>query len=199
MFNAKTFYYGATISGLPVLGVEPRDRFWDSKLRFGSVMNFLSSRSTGLAYIGFGYRYLKNKIIDNGGYTREQIYYYVPIGIYMRDYIIGNLYTRYGLEFKWLFNGINKTHLGEVLSTIDAPIMKFTQKNNLGINTHFGFEYKINDIAGFFAQIKVEYLYVKDSNIVKATYTEGNINRVLYFLEPKNNTLQLGLELGVTF
>lgn len=199
VFDNNTFYYGSTMSGAPILHVESKDRFWDSKFRFGSTMNFLSNGSTGLAYIGFGYRYLKNKVINEGGYTREQIYYYIPIGFYMHDKIVDNFYARYGLEIKWLFNGVNKTHLGEVLPTIDIPVMKFIQKNNLGINTHLGFEYKIDDIAGFFAQVKVEYLYVKDSNTIKATYTEGGASKTFYFLEPENNTLQAGIELGFTF
>lgn len=198
-FDNDTFYYGSTISGMPILHVDSKDTFWDAKFRFGSVTNFLSTSGTGLAYIGFGYRYLKNKVIHIGGYTREQIYYYIPVGFYMHDRIVGNTYARYGLELKWLFNGVNKTHLGEVLPTIDTPIMKFKQRNNLGINTHLGIEYKFDDLAGFFAQFRVDYLYVRDSNIIGATYTDNGVANKAYFVEPANNTIQAGLELGLTF
>ena len=197
VFDNKTFYYGSTMSGAPVLHVESRDRFWDGKFRFGSVINFFSDDNLGLAYIGFGYRYLKNKIMHTGGYTREQIYYYVPVGFYMHDRVLDNIYARYGLEIKWLFHGINKTHIGEVLTTINTPIMKFIQSNNLGISAHLGFEYKISDVSGFFTQLKAKYLYVKDSNTIKVTYTNGE-TKTSYFLEPANNTFQAGLEFGLT-
>lgn len=77
--------------------------------------------------------------------------------------------------------------------------MKFIQKNNFGIATHVGLEYKINNVAGLFAQIKTEYLYVKDSNIVQATYVDSGVFKTSYFVEPANNTLQAGLEVGLTF
>lgn len=108
-------------------------------------------------------------------------------------------YVRYGFEFKWIFVGTNKTHIGEVIPTIDTPILKFNQKNNFGINGHVGFEYKINDYAGFFTQVRVEYLYVKDSNVIKASYTDRGIKQTSYFVEPTNNTIQAGIEAGFTF
>lgn len=198
-FNNNTYYYGSTMSGIPILNVPSKDRFWDSKIRVGSIIDFLSNGSSGLAYVGFGYRYLKNKVLNIGGYTREQIYYYIPIGFYSNSKLVDYFYIRYGFEFKWIVMGINKTHIGEVMPTIDTPILKFNQKNNFGINGHVGFEYKINDYAGFFTQLRVEYLYVKDSNVIKVSYTDRGVKQTSYFVEPTNNTIQAGIEAGFTF
>ncbi|RAX52689.1 hypothetical protein CCY99_06870 [Helicobacter sp. 16-1353] len=198
-FAPKTKYFGSTMSGIPVNAIPSKDNFWNLDFRFGRRMNMLGSNYDGLAYIGVGYRYLKNNVQNEGGYTREQIYYYIPVGFYAIDGMgADGLSARYGAEFRYMFLGTNKTHIGEAIPSINPSVLTFTQKNNFGLKVYIGFEYEIAQSFKIFTQATADYWYVKDSNTQSVTYINNTSTLYQgYFVEPNNNTIQLGIEVGI--
>lgn len=199
-FDENTKYFGSTMSGIPVLNIPSKDNFWNLDFRFGARMDMLGDNYDGLAYIGVGYRYLKNKISGQGGYTREQIYYYIPVGFYAIDGMsIDGLSARYGIEARYLFLGKNKTHLGEAIPSANPSVLTFTQKNNLGFKIYIGFEYEIAKAFKIFTQASADYWYVRDSDTVLATIRNGTSLSQGSFVEPSNNTIQIAIEAGIGF
>lgn len=199
-FDVNTKYFGSTMSGTPLDSIPSKDTFWDADVRFGKRMNFLAKNYDGLAYIGFGYRYLKNKVSNQGGYTREQIYYYVPMGFYAIDkMLLENLFARYGIEFRYAFLGTNKSHIGEVNPSFNPRVLHFTQKHNFGLKVYTGFEYRISGSFGVFIQTSADYWYVKKSSSARANWIDSNQQYQGEFIEPNNNTIKIGIEVGARF
>lgn len=197
--DKNTKYNGSTMSGIPLLNIPSKDNFYNIDFKFGKRMNIFDNYD-GLGYIGIGYRYLDNKISGSGGYKREQIYYYIPVGFYASDGMFTDgLFARYGAELRYLFLGVNKTHIGDAILDANPSVLKMIQKNNFGLKVYSGFEYFLSDKFKVFVQVSADYWYVRESSIATASY---RYNGVLYqgsFVEPMNNTVQFGIEAGIGF
>lgn len=196
---SSTKYIGQTMSGTPV-NAPSRDDLWALDVRLGTRRFVFGNHYDGLTYIGAGYRYLKNKVQHAGGYTREQDYIYLPFGFYYVDESPwDDIYVRYGVELRYAFLGRNKTHIGEVLPSIDLPVLRFTQKNNFGSKVYVGLEYDVVETFRFFVQFSADYWYVNESNSVRAVWSENATRKQGYFYEPKNNTVSFAIEAGFGF
>ncbi len=197
--DQSTKYYGSTMSGLPLLGTPSNDSFYNVDFKFGKRLNIFDNYD-GLGYIGIGYRYLNNQLSGLGGYRREQTYYYIPIGFHVSDgMFIDGLFARYGAEARYLFLGVNKTHIGDAISNIDPSVLKMIQKNNFGLRVHSGFEYFLSNDFKIFMQISADYWYVRESSTAIATYISNGVSYKGVFVEPANNTVQFGVEFGIGF
>ena len=197
--DQSTQYYGSTMSGIPLLNIPSKDNFHNIDFKFGKRLNIFDNYD-GLGYVGIGYRYLDNKISGSGGYKREQVYYYIPIGFYASDEMFADgLFARYGAEVRYLFLGVNKTHIGDAIANVNPSVLKMIQKNNFGFRVHSGFEYFLSDEFKIFMQISADYWYVRETSTAVTTYMANGLSSQLTLVEPSNNTVQFGIELGVGF
>ena len=198
-FNANLKYNGSTQGGTPLINIPSKDSFFNIDYKIGARIGDYASYD-GFGYVGIGYRYLNNRISGSGGYEREQAYYYIPTGYYASDCITSILFARYGFEFRYVFLGVNKTHIGDALPGISPSVLKMEQKHNLGFKTYVGFDFFVSDSMKIFTQLSAEYWYIRESSTSMTTYknSDGSIIQQSW-VEPKNNTIQLGIEIGFGF
>lgn len=198
-FDINTKYDGGTMSGKPLLNIPSKDAFYNVDFKFGTRLRLFNNYD-GLGYIGIGYRYLDNRISGSGGYRREQIYYYIPVGFYASDGMFADgLFARYGVEARYLFLGVNKTHIGDAIPDANPGVLKMIQKNNFGLRVHSGFEYFLTKDFKIFLQVSADYWYVRESSTAIASYTQNGVSYRGTFIEPTNNTVQFGVEIGIGF
>ena len=133
-----------------------------------------------MPYSGIGYRYLNNDLNDlgAGGYEREQVYLYMPLGIDISASIASSGQWTIGLksEFDWMFHGENKS--GDI---------EFTGQDGWGIRFTTYIRYDINDKIGLKLEAFGEYWKINDSDL-----SEG-------YLEPENASNYYGGKFGVVF
>ncbi|RDU56704.1 hypothetical protein [Helicobacter sp. MIT 99-5507] len=199
-FNANLKYNGSTQGGTPLVNIPSEDNFFNADYKIGARLG-LYNNYEGFGYLGIGYRYLNNRISGSGGYRREQVYYYVPVGFYASDSMSSRgLFARYGFEFRYMFLGINKTHIGDAIQGINPSVLEMEQKHGLGFRTHFGFDYiMINDFK-LFTQLSAEYWYIRESSVGITTYKDNSGKIVQQsWVEPRNNTVQFSIEVGLGF
>ena len=150
--------------------------------------------STFTPYIGIGYRYLNDDmagmITSTGaaGYERESNYIYSPIGIEIitplkNDWSIG-VTTEYDI-FWW---GKQKSRLGSIAGYYD---IENDQKKGYGVRGSVKFQKK-GEKLDFIIEPFVKYWKIKDSKT-----TTDPIGRT--WIEPKNNSTEIGCRLAVKF
>ena len=156
--------------------------------------------STLTPYIGIGYRYLNNdmagKISSTGalGYERESNYIYSPIGI---DFItpLGNSWSMGVIgEYDYFWWGKQKSHLGDVLPGVD--VLENRQKKGYGLRGSITLQKKV-DKVDFEVGPFIRYWNIKKSEIEPITYYGIPTGWVGW--EPKNNSTEVGVMLGVKF
>ena len=171
------------------------DWYQEHRLLYGLALPFNDNASVVMPYLGFCFRGLFNRvndytIIKDGnpakivGYDRYSMYLYIPLSIILRS----------ELDNEWLFSFTPEFDLfliGQQISGIDAngdgePI-KNEQYRGYGFRVSSRVSKKIEDKFAVFLEPIVKYWNIADSDIV---------NR---FLEPKNNTVEYGVKVGITF
>ncbi len=145
-------------------------------------------------YIGIGYRYLNDdmsgKISSTGafGYERESNYIYSPIGI---DFItpLGNSWSM-GVrgEYDLFWWGKQKSHLGYVPGYYD---IENDQEKGYGCRGSIRLQKKSEKID-FLIEPFIKYWNIKESQITVDPAGTG-------WVEPKNNSTEVGVMLGVKF
>ena len=160
------------------------------ELRELAGINYAQTNGSQLIpYIGLGYRYLNddstNTISTSGamGYEREQSYLYSPIGIKYRNIIVSQAWEVNSLiEYDYLWQGTNHSHLGSVPGYDDITLNQFKGHGyRLCIElmrTHQGQKYIIEP---FYKHWHVD---TSDNSI------DSN---GISFVEPKNTSDELGI------
>lgn len=199
-FNANLKYNGSTQGGTPLINIPSKDDFFNVDFKIGARLG-LYDNYNGFGYFGIGYRYLDNRVSGSGGYRREQLYYYIPIGFSASDGMsLGGLFARYGIEFRYMFLGVNRTHIGDAIPNINPSVLTMEQKNSFGLKVHTGFDYFISDYFKLFTQFSADYWYVRESSTGITTQTKNNSYIIKQaWIEPRNNTFQFGVEVGLGF
>ena len=181
--QGKLKYDGAYWSGEPLKFSGEKQYFVDT-IFAGGLEARVSEKFSVSPYMGLGYRYLLDQ--GNGhpdAYKREQTYYYLPIGADLKISPATTWRVSFNTEFDILLRGENRS---------DGH--KFRQNSGYGLRASAKVEKNLQSVGIF-----VEPFY-RYWNISKSDSKYGYDGGVWYSIyEPKNNTQELGLRVGVTF
>lgn len=170
-------YDGAYMDGTPVSLDTPNDIY---NLRFESSWDFGidSWKSTRLAtFYGIAYRLLVDDLPGDGGYRREQSYWYAPVGLEL-EYVFETgsvLGTR--IEYDWFISGHNESG-GSI----------FDQDSGYGIRPAMYVTPMLETEWTY--NIEVFYQYW---NIDKSTVSDDG------YVEPENTSKMFGIATSAVF
>ncbi|MDR1434617.1 hypothetical protein [Candidatus Endomicrobiellum devescovinae] len=189
-------YDGASQDGKIKFKVNCRtDWYQEHRLLYGLALPFNDNASVVMPYLGFAFRGLFNRINDYDyikdgkpakivGYDRYSLYLYIPLGIILRAELANDWLFSLNPEFDLFL-------LGQQTSGIDTngsrkPI-KNAQHRGYGFRVSSRVSKKIGDEFAVFLEPFVKYWDIANSDIVNG------------YLEPKNNTVEYGVKVGITF
>ena len=155
-------------------------------------------------YTGLGYRLLIDDLPGDAGYTREQTYFYIPIGVEADAWSPSEWKTGFRLEFDWLIRGHNDSRTD--VGFVDASV---TQDSGYGLQLAFTI---LREFAGtgrhnqplrLTLEPFVQYWDIarSDSDIDDiALVVDGRVltGEVTYF-EPRNTTDIYGIRASLEF
>lgn len=168
----------------------------DYMLEFRGLTGYdfpLLKATTFTPYIGLGYRYLNDDSSQmitsegNWGYEREISYFYSPIGVEMITALNTGWSIGLILEYDHFWNGTVKSHVGYVT----GYNIKNNQNEGYGCRGSVKFKKKGKGI-NYLIEPFVRYWDIKDSKI-----TEDPLG--ILWMEPRNNSTEFGVKLGVEF
>ncbi|MBU4346166.1 MAG: porin family protein [Candidatus Omnitrophica bacterium] len=170
------------------------------------------TESTLTPYIGFGYRYLNDdmsgKITSTNavGYERESNYIYSPIGVEVitplkNDWSIGAT-----AEYDIFWWGQQKSHLSDARLYSSTwgyytyPDVENDQEKGYGIRGSIKLQ-KESEKLDFVIEPYIKYWNIKRSTEVTASTTSENGLWIITstFVEPKNNSTEIGVKVAVKF
>lgn len=156
----------------------------------------LQQVGNSFVYVGFGYRFLRNHVVDKpgvkGAYQRDQSYLYIPAGIDVEIPVTDNLSFISMIEHRFFLRGKNRSAFSEL--GYDSDLF-FTQKEGLGGRVAVGVNLRYAK-AEMRISLYYDYWFVENSDR-QPLYKNGASN--LTFIEPKNNTKAIGLMAGISF
>ena len=144
-------------------------------------------------YMGLGFRRLVNDsagmISTSGahGYTRTSNYAYLPVGIGIDIISNSKINVKTKLEYDYLIEGKQTSDL----TPLGGPKARNTQTKGYGYRFSLQLSTPINKATNFFIEPFYEYWNISDSDHFNVP---GG-----YLLEPKNNTKEFGLKVGLAF
>jgi hypothetical protein len=184
------------------------DFYTENRLLYGLVLiPFNNEYLTTMPYLGCGLRVLYNKLGDfdytkeDGsrskiyGYNRCSIYFYMPFGVKLRTALNNGWIFSFNPEFNWLL-------LGEQISDIDTgdgSIMKNLQHKGYGLRVSITTSKKMNNKCILFLEPFIKYWNIDISEKKSIAFEKHGIIKHGYYFEPKNNTMEYGVKIGVTF
>jgi hypothetical protein len=162
--------------------------------------DFVLSKAVSMTpYIGVGYRYLNDdsggKVSSTGeyGYERESNYIYSPIGIEC----IANIGNGWSMgvigEYDYFWLGKQKSHLSDVDPGFNDASNR--QKKGFGLRGSLTLQKK-GDKVDFEVGPFIRYWNIKESEKETITYYGTPVG---YGWEPKNNSTEVGVMLGIKF
>lgn len=168
------------------------DKVYEVRLLAGKeaiVENYLLS-----SYTGLGYRRLDNDLRDlgSGGYRRTSQYVYLPIGVTHRFLVNDSSRISSSIEYDYFLKGEQKSYLSDI-SPVYATLFgdqTNKQKHGYGLKFSSAYEQKYWSIGAF-----LNYWHIGDSEVNQYIYPPF----VYSFIEPKNETKEIGLELKLRF
>lgn len=196
LIGSSLDYDGRTWGGAPMT-----TETVDVILRGDFLVGWYGANQLGeaFAYIGLGTRYWDQLIEGRGGYEREIIWHYVPIG--MRLSGAGNNKPgwswRATVEYRAIVGGVVRSHLSDVDPRFNDPVNNVSE----GYGGYFslGVAYHFAAVDSFSALSIMPFLEIWD---VEATDLEvltfnGQPHALVY--EPANTTVVYGVEVSLLF
>lgn len=162
------------------------DFIFRTEYRFGfQVSNSLQ------VFAGPGIRYLYDRGIGSGFYTRIGTYFFLPVGMKINfEGLSGDFNLE--LEYNFFLSGMMQSKISEVNSTYSDVIHK--QTNGSGIRSLLRYNCKT---SGLFLNLAYEHWTVASSN-VRPLLING-LNSGKSFVEPKNFTDAVSVGAGLRF
>ena len=188
--QGKVDYDGYLWDGTPARSENITDYYMEGALKAGYVYNFGESGFALWPYAGLGGRFLTDKLDEggSGGYRRESTYIYIPVGF--------NLNKQMGGGFSLTLNAQGDILLsGRQISKIDGiDNVHNTQDEGYGLRASLRIQ---RDFGGFgiFAEPFYRYWHIQTSE--PQYYTDGYY--VYTLTEPKNETREAGIKIGIMF
>lgn len=146
------------------------------------------------SYIGVGYRLLNNDLRDFGvgGYRRTSQYLYIPIGVTHRFWFDKSSRISTSIEYDYFVKGEQKSYLSDVSPAYAALFGDQVNKQKKGYGARISSTFEQNKwSAGLF----LNYWDIEDSEI---NFYEV-YPYIIGFMEPKNKTTEIGLEIKYHF
>lgn len=146
-------------------------------------------------FLGFGYRYLnvedpkKNTTTGAFGYERESNYLYVPIGLKMNTEIDKDWNLDIAAEYDVFVDGEQKSHLSD--GGFHDPDIVNQQNRGYGVRASIDLTRKTNSM-GFLVGTYMRWWDIGASE-------KAYLDSYYYAVEPKNETLEVGVRAGITF
>ena len=187
-FDWGTVNYDGSVTNLDTGESRPysydniRDTTGEFRLLLGP--DFPRATAVDTIYAGVGSRFLKDyESGDPAGYDRQSHYVYVPIGFNTLRNLAGNWLMSANAEFDLWIRGTQTTDLGK----FGGPTIHSKQNSGYGLRGSLGFEYTTKE-AAFIVKPFARYWNVAKSEVDSF----GGY-------EPKNNTIEIGLDLTLRF
>ncbi|MFH0879313.1 MAG: hypothetical protein V2A34_06335 [Lentisphaerota bacterium] len=183
--QADLDYDGALSDGTPLKMSTPNKVF---NLRGTAGYKFPLITYEPMPFVGLGYRYLVDDMPGQGGYKRQQHYFYIPLGVEGR-YEMGNAWVLLPkVEADWLIIGKN-----------NSGGLVFTQKTGFGIR--LSVEAMSPDFFigshNFTASVEPFFQYW---NVDASDWQDGEISGVQgTYHEPDNSSYTAGLRASIVF
>jgi hypothetical protein len=144
-----------------------------------------------IPYSGIAYRYLFNNLEDlgRGGYTREQGYYYLPLGLEGWVSWPGDELLTLGARIELDILIIGKHTTGPIRGWPwpGNTERNFTQNSGWGLQFAPQARYEVADQVSLKVELYYRYWNIPDSTVDRDSY------------EPANTTSEYGLRMGVAF
>ena len=186
--TGKVDYDGWTMGGDKVYVYNIDDWYIEAQLKLGGVYEPMQDFELW-PYVGLGYRYLVDNFQENnpGGYKRTDYYLYFPMGVDARFKLVRNWNLTLKGEFDLLLFGQQTSNLGDVMPGL--PVLTFEQ------NSGYGWRFSARAEKGFkkfglFAEPFFRYWSINQSEPDGYFYA---------FIEPYNETVELGIKVGLIF
>jgi len=150
-------------------------------------------------YIGFATRYLSDavggKVTSTGarGYDRESTYLYSPLGIEIMRELRNMWSVGAALEYDIFWRGWQKSHLSD--ASLGYNDLENTQKNGYGLRASLKCQKELGSVD-LVLEPFIRYWNIKQSDTKAVTFTGVIIG---YGYEPKNNSTEYGLKIGMRF
>ncbi|MCK5830812.1 MAG: hypothetical protein KAH20_10975 [Methylococcales bacterium] len=145
-------------------------------------------------YVGIGFRYLNDAFDENikasgrYGYERESHYWYVPLGIKFRADFSSGWSIGTTAEYGFFLGGYQKSHLSD--AGFGHPDIKNDQDKGYGARGSVEFLKKMHSFS-FLLESYARWWSIDESSSV--FFNQG------FFLEPTNESLELGMRVGIEF
>jgi hypothetical protein len=156
-------------------------------------------------FTGIGYRYLEDKfagLISPGvfGYNRQSQYIYVPLGVTQRMHI-GSASNRLAttFEFDYLLFGHEKSSLSTSGLVGFDGITEYDDSNN---NQRHGYALRLSSMyetRSWSIGPYLTYWNIGRSTVSQVTVKQFRTTTILGFIEPKNNTTEVGVKVAYRF
>ncbi len=179
-------YDGATWGGTPLSIHNIDDFVWEIRLLMGP--DFPGDTCMLTPFAGIAYRYLNNDTSSHvGGYERESNYLYLPLGLELVAQLNDGWSWGASAEFDFFLWGEQKSHLSDA-GGIDVDNR---QEGGYGTRASVKLQKKSGKID-FIIEPFIRYWDIEDSELE----TVPGVGPVL---EPKNYTLEVGMQFVLVF
>lgn len=184
-------YQGGTWGGAAFSADNLTDYYFEAMVRLGGQY-LLSEQMDLIIYSGLGWRQLRNHLEESGagGYLRQSIYLYVPLGLKTAFTTPGQWKLQLALELDGLAGGHQSSHYDNSWGNVHN-----TQDAGMGFRASLRLTKMLGQV-GLFVEPFWHYWKIEDSDIVYV-YEPGHGTFGLQ--EPANSTREYGLKVGLSF
>lgn len=161
---------------------------------------YIEDHSRVTPFAGLGYRFLFDelggKVSTTGasGYDRESNYLYVPVGVKSLTSLNREWSLGFTAEYDIFIQGLQKSKLGQALTGIDT--LENDQEDGYGVRGSIQIVRK-NSRFNLLVEPFIRYWNIDQSEVKAITYGGTPVGVVGY--EPKNNSTETGLKIGLAF
>lgn len=170
----------------------PIDQYYEYRVLFGYAFTSQNNMIENMPYLGLALRHLFNRLGEGygTGYDRTQYYVYVPVETNIKfNFPSKNISFLFNVEFDLLLRGYN---ISEGINiTTDNYMYRnrklYIQNTGYGLRLSEKVSKKIDTKTSVFIEPFIRYWDIANSDSVNG------------YLEPKNNTVEYGAKIGVSF
>lgn len=167
------------------------DYYFEGALTAGAVYDIGQSGFSLWPYLGLGARYLVDRLNESGsgGYRRTSTYIYMPIGLKAKQELSNGWSLSANGQLDVLLSGRQSSKdIGGELSIRNKQDEGYGLRGSVKLQKDF-------KNFGIFAEPFIRYWHIQNSD--KALVTDGVY--IYEFVEPKNETREYGLKIGLVF
>jgi hypothetical protein len=182
-FGSDTDYTGSTWGGTPVTAKAD-----DYIVEFRGLLGYSNF------FAGIGYRYWNNWVKATGGYEREILYCYVPIGIEASSPLSEKWTWGIQAEYDYFVQGKVYSYLSEAIDGYNNP--EVDQYGGYGYRFSVEFKRELTNLHAL--SIEPFYIYWDIDESDPALLTQYGVPKG-YVIEPENETENFGIQVNFYF